>query len=52
LIYKIKSNQVHIGMPACTRQSVEMVIRKLHTDDGNKGIIVYGYKFRPVMQTA
>ena len=42
----IDSNQVHIGMP------VEMVTRKLRTDDGNKGIIVYGYKFRPVMQTA
>jgi uncharacterized protein len=42
----VDSNQVHIGMP------VEMVTRKLRTDDGNKGIIVYGYKFRPVMQTA
>ena len=42
----VESDQVHIGMP------VEMVTRKLRTDDGNKGIIVYGYKFRPVMQTA
>jgi uncharacterized OB-fold protein len=39
----VESDQVHIGMP------VEMVTRKLRTDDGNKGIIVYGYKFRPVM---
>lgn len=34
---------VKIGMP------VEMVTRKLRTDDGDRGIIVYGYKFRPVM---
>ena len=33
---------VKIGMP------VEMVTRKLRTDDGDRGIIVYGYKFRPV----
>jgi hypothetical protein len=31
---------------------VEMVMRKLRTDDGDKGMIIYGYKFRPVMQTA
>lgn len=35
---------VKIGMP------VEMVTRKLRTDDADRGIIVYGYKFRPVMQ--
>lgn len=34
---------VQIGMP------VEMVTRKLRSDDGDKGIIVYGYKFRPAM---
>ena len=39
----VGAEQVHIGMP------VEMVTRKLRTDDGNKGIILYGYKFRPVM---
>lgn len=32
-----------IGMP------VEMVTRKLRTD-GKRGIIVYGYKFRPVLE--
>ncbi|MBI9050128.1 MAG: Zn-ribbon domain-containing OB-fold protein [Anaerolineaceae bacterium] len=42
----VGADQVRIGMP------VEMVTRRLRTDDGNKGIIVYGYKFRPVMQTA
>ena len=36
---------VEIGMP------VEMVTRKL-SDDGTKGTIVYGYKFRPVMARA
>ncbi len=33
---------VKIGMP------VEMVTRRLRSDDGDKGILVYGYKFRPV----
>lgn len=33
---------VEIGMP------VEMVTRKLRTD-GKRGIIVYGYKFRPLL---
>jgi hypothetical protein len=30
---------------------VEMVTRKLREDVEKKGILVYGYKFRPVMQT-
>lgn len=34
--------QIELGMP------VEMVTRKLRTD-GDKGIIVYGYKFRPIL---
>jgi uncharacterized OB-fold protein len=37
------NQEVQIGMP------VEMVTRKLRSDDGEKGILVYGYKFRPVM---
>jgi scaffold protein (connect acetoacetyl-CoA thiolase and HMG-CoA synthase) len=32
-------------------QSVEMVTRKLRSD-GDKGMIIYGYKFRPVLATA
>jgi uncharacterized OB-fold protein len=35
--------EVQIGMP------VEMVTRKLRSDDGEKGILVYGYKFRPAI---
>jgi len=35
---------VEIGMP------VEMVTRKIRTDMDDRGIIIYGYKFRPVMQ--
>lgn len=35
--------EVQIGMP------VEMVTRKLRSDDGDKGILIYGYKFRPAM---
>ena len=34
---------VEIGMP------VEMVTRRIREDGSERGIIVYGYKFRPVM---
>ena len=34
---------LEIGMP------VEMVTRKLRTD-GERGVILYGYKFRPVLE--
>jgi uncharacterized protein len=37
----VDKEDVHIGMP------VEMVTRKLRSD-GEEGMIVYGYKFRPV----
>ena len=36
-------DEVTIGMP------VEMVTRKLRTDGDERGMLVYGYKFRPVM---
>jgi len=29
---------------------VEMVTRKIRNDGDERGIIVYGYKFRPVMK--
>ncbi|MBN2388887.1 MAG: Zn-ribbon domain-containing OB-fold protein [Anaerolineales bacterium] len=35
---------VEIGMP------VEMVTRRLRQDGDERGILIYGYKFRPVMQ--
>lgn len=38
----VAAEDVQMGMP------VEMVTRKL-TEDGPEGMIVYGYKFRPVM---
>ena len=34
---------VQIGMP------VEMVTRRLRSDGDERGMIVYGYKFRPVL---
>lgn len=34
---------VEIGMP------VEMVTRRIREDEPKKGMLVYGYKFRPVM---
>jgi uncharacterized OB-fold protein len=37
---------VQIGM------AVEMVTRKLRDDFEKKGMIVYGYKFRPILGTA
>jgi uncharacterized OB-fold protein len=38
-------DKLEIGMP------VEMVTRKLRSE-GERGIIVYGYKFRPLLQAA
>ncbi len=35
---------VEIGMP------VEMVTRKIRSDGDNRGMIVYGYKFRPLLR--
>jgi len=35
--------QLEIGMP------VEMVTRKLRSDGDERGMLIYGYKFRPVM---
>ena len=35
---------VEIGMP------VEMVTRRIRNDGNDRGMIIYGYKFRPVMQ--
>ena len=35
---------VEIGMP------VEMVTRKIRQDGDERGMLVYGYKFRPVMR--
>ncbi|MDT8898502.1 MAG: Zn-ribbon domain-containing OB-fold protein [Thermanaerothrix sp.] len=37
---------VEIGMP------VEMVTRKIRAEDEARGVIIYGYKFRPVLSEA
>ncbi len=39
----LEDRQVEIGMP------VEMVTRRLRSDGDERGMIVYGYKFRPVL---
>lgn len=31
-------------------QPVEMVTRKLREDTDERGMLIYGYKFRPVLQ--
>ena len=36
-------SSVQIGMP------VEMVTRKIRADQDEKGMLIYGYKFRPVL---
>jgi len=41
-ITDLDEENVEIGMP------VEMVTRRLRQDDDERGILVYGYKFRPV----
>jgi uncharacterized OB-fold protein len=40
----VDEDSVQIGMP------VEMVTRKIRDDGDERGMIVYGYKFRPVLQ--
>jgi len=41
----VDNDQVEIGMP------VEMVTRKLR-EDGERGMLVYGYKFRPILTSS
>jgi hypothetical protein len=40
----VDNGQVQIGQP------VEMVTRRLRQDGDERGLIVYGYKFRPVLE--
>jgi hypothetical protein len=40
----LENRNVEIGMP------VEMVTRKLRSTTDERGMLVYGYKFRPVLQ--
>jgi len=42
----LDNGKVEIGAP------VEMVTRKLRQDGDERGLLVYGYKFRPVLSTA
>ncbi len=39
----IGDQEVEIGMP------VEMITRKLRSDGDERGLLVYGYKFRPLV---
>jgi len=39
----IGDRDVEIGMP------VEMITRRLQSEDDDRGLLVYGYKFRPAM---
>ncbi len=41
----LEDNQVEIGTP------VEMVTRRLRSDGDERGLLVYGYKFRPRLQS-
>jgi uncharacterized OB-fold protein len=41
----IDVKEPEVGMP------VEMVTRKLGSE-GDRGILIYGYKFRPILETA
>jgi uncharacterized OB-fold protein len=40
----LEGRDIEIGTP------VEMVTRKLRSDGDERGLLVYGYKFRPVLQ--
>jgi uncharacterized OB-fold protein len=39
----VDNSAIEIGMP------VEMVTRKMRNDGDERGLIVYGYKFRPAV---
>ena len=39
----LNQEEVEIGMP------VEMVTRRIKEDGDERGMLIYGYKFRPVM---
>lgn len=39
----VGDRDIEIGMP------VEMITRRLLSEDDDRGLLVYGYKFRPVM---
>jgi len=41
----LDNRPVEIGMP------VEMVTRKIRAEDEERGVIVYGYKFRPAVRS-
>jgi len=41
----LADQKVEIGMP------VEMVTRLLRSEDGERGTLIYGYKFRPSVRT-
>ena len=43
-IADLGDRKVEIGMP------VEMVTRKIRSDGDERGMLVYGYKFRPVLR--
>ncbi len=38
------------GMPVEIGMPVEMVTRKLRSDGDERGILIYGYKFRPALE--
>jgi uncharacterized OB-fold protein len=40
----VDNGDIHIGAP------VEMVTRRLRSDGDERGLLVYGYKFRPMLQ--
>jgi uncharacterized OB-fold protein len=42
----LEEGRVEIGTP------VEMVTRRLRSDGDERGLLVYGYKFRPVLERA
>jgi uncharacterized OB-fold protein len=44
-ITDLDEQSIEIGMP------VEMVTRKLRSE-GDRGLLIYGYKFRPLLKAA
>lgn len=42
MLTDVNEDELDIGMP------MEMVTRKIRQEDGERGLLVYGYKFRPI----
>jgi hypothetical protein len=49
----VTNASIHVALiDLLGKQPVEMVTRKIRDDGDNRGMIVYGYKFKPVLASS